>query len=236
MPGGAVSAVSRRSETGAAREHGPCPAGVGAAAPPLRRRCGLAACTTWVESNLVHAGQPCRVRAPRDENCLPCVAATRLRLLELDLRLGRLGSWRIVRETRESPPLALQARTWTRPSRCWATVTPIVLDRHPKADYVKDLRSWMEEVAEAIAESCHRQGLPEPFAIDVNKNSWHRGVPRAVPGKTGFPLMPVKPGQPARQQVHACLWFGCEVEGPVLLGAGRYRGYGLCKPLAGGSQ
>lgn len=154
----------------------------------------------------------------------------------IDLRLGRLGSWRIMRETRESPPLALQPQTWTRPSRSWATVTPIVLDRHPKADYVKDRSGWAQEVAGVIAESCCRQGLPEPVGIDVGKNCWHRGVPRAIPGKSGFPLMPVKPDQSTRQQVHACLWFDRDVEGPLLLGAGRYRGYGVCKPIGGDNQ
>ena len=82
-------------------------------------------------------------------------------------------------------------------------------------------------------ESCRRQGLPEPAEIDVGKTCWQRGSPRAVPGKGGFALMPVKPGQPARQQVHAWLRFDQPVEGPLLLGAGRYRGYGLCKPWNG---
>ncbi len=154
----------------------------------------------------------------------------------IDLRLGRLGMWRIARETRESPPLALQPWNWTRPSRSWATVTPIVLDRHPKADYAKDRQGWVQEVAAAIVESCRRQSLPEPVGIDIGKNCWHRGVPRAVPGRSGFPLMPVKPDQSARQQVHACLWFDRDVEGPLVLGAGRYRGYGLCKPLGRGDQ
>lgn len=156
--------------------------------------------------------------------------------MPIDLRLGRLGCWRIMREMRESPPLALQSRTWTKPSRTWATVTPIVLDRHPKADYVKDRYGWAQEVAHAIAESCRRQGLPEPVGIDVGRNCWHRGVPRAIPGKSGFPLMPVKSDQSSRQQMHACLWFNCDVEGPLLLGAGRYRGYGVCKPFGGDDQ
>lgn len=154
----------------------------------------------------------------------------------IDLRLGALGTWRIVRETRESPPLALQPQIWTAPARTWATVSPIVLDRHPKADYAKERDRWCQEVAQAIAESCRRQGLPEPMAIDVDKTSWHRGAPRAIPGKGGFPLLSTKHSQPARQQVHAWLRFDRDVEGPLLLGAGRYRGYGLCKPWTGGGQ
>jgi CRISPR-associated protein Csb2 len=46
-------------------------------------------------------------------------------------------------------------------------------------------------------------------------------------------LMPVKHGQTSRQQVHAWLRFGQPVEGPLLLGTGRYRGYGVCRTLKG---
>jgi len=87
-------------------------------------------------------------------------------------------------------------------------VTPIVLDRHPKTDRSKDRGRWSLEVAEIIAESCERQGLPRPADIDVDKTSWHRGAPRAVAGKSsGYPLMPVKKGQNPRQQVHAWIRF-----------------------------
>lgn len=150
---------------------------------------------------------------------------------EIRLKCGSLGDWTLARETRPMPPLTLQERTWVERSTIWATVTPIVLDRHPKTERSKDRAGWTAEVAAIIAESCTRQGLPEPVAIDVDKTSWHRGVPRAVAGKSaGYPLMPVKSGQNARQQVHVWIQFSKPVEGPLLLGAGRYRGYGLCRP------
>jgi len=150
---------------------------------------------------------------------------------------GSIGEWTLGRETRESPPLTLQRESWTAASDTWATVTPIVLDRHPKADRAKDLERWSLEVAAVVAESCQRQGLPEPVGIDIDKTCWHRGAPRAMPGHGGgFPLMPVKPGQSARQQVHAWLRFDQPIEGPLLLGAGRYRGYGLCKPWQQGER
>ena len=154
----------------------------------------------------------------------------------VQLKAGALGTWTLTRETRPSPALTLQSRTWTGPSSVWATVTPIVLDRHPKSERSRDREQWSLEVAEIIAESCERQGLPRPIGIDVDKTSWHRGAPRAVAGKSaGYPLMPVKPGQHKRQQVHAWLEFEQPVEGPLLLGTGRYRGYGVCRPWRGGS-
>jgi CRISPR-associated protein Csb2 len=152
----------------------------------------------------------------------------------VELKAGTLGAWTLVRETRSSLPSNLQGRTWTEPSDIWATVTPIVLDRHPKVERCKDRYNWSLEVAQIIAESCTRQGLPEPVTVDVDKTSWHRGAPRAVGGKSaGYPLMPVKEGQTARQQVHAWIRFSQPVEGPLLLGVGRYRGYGLCRPWKG---
>lgn len=147
------------------------------------------------------------------------------------LKLGRLGEWTLERETRQFPAQALKLETWTEPNKVWGTVTPIVLDRFPKSDRLKDRQAWVLEVSQIIASSCRNIGLPEPAEIDIEKSSWHRGAPRAMPGKTGFPLFPIRSGQPGRVQVHAWLRFEELVRGPVVLGAGRYLGYGLCKPL-----
>lgn len=150
---------------------------------------------------------------------------------ELKLVLGDCGEWTLLREERSSPPLALRPSTWTDPSDVWASVTPVVLDKHPDHDMQSMRPQWQEEVAAIICESCERQGLPRPEIVDVDKTSWHRGAPRSRPTPNGMPLLPVKTGQAARQQVHVLLRFPCLVQGPLLLGAGRYRGYGLCKPL-----
>lgn len=152
---------------------------------------------------------------------------------EIKLTLGKLGVWTLRLEERPTPPLSLQPETITAGasgSTTWASVTPIVLDRHPKTDYAKDRTGWIEEVSEIIATSCERIGLPRPIEIDIDKTSWHRGAPRAKPGPDGYPLMPQRPGGPNRRQIHAWLRFDRPVQGPVLLGSGRYHGYGLCKP------
>lgn len=151
---------------------------------------------------------------------------------EIKLTLGNLGEWTLQREDRNARPIALRPATWTQASTVWATVTPIVLDRHSKFDpgNPKERDSWRNETADIIRASCAHIGLPVPTAVDIDKTSWHRGAPRARPGPNGMPWLPGK-SNGARQQVHALLQFDREVEGPVLLGAGRYRGYGLCKPL-----
>ena len=149
----------------------------------------------------------------------------------VDLKLGKLGTWTLKREERAIPPRALRSSTWNEPSSVWASVTPVVLDRHPKRDQRTEFSLWRDEVAASIAQSCERQGLPKPELVDIDKTSWHRGAPRAKPGPGGMPWLPGKDGVAPRQQIHVVIQFPCEVQGPILLGAGRYRGYGLCKPL-----
>ena len=151
--------------------------------------------------------------------------------LEPELQMGNLGTWTLRREERSLPPLALRSATWCEPSSVWASVTPVVLDRHPKHDQQSERAQWRDEVATSIAQSCERQGLPKPELIDVDKTSWHRGAPRSRPGPSGMPWLPSKEGTAPRQQVHVLIQFPCEVQGPLILGAGRFRGYGFCKPL-----
>jgi len=151
--------------------------------------------------------------------------------LEPKLKMGNLGTWTLRREERSLPPLALRPATWCGPSSVWASVTPVVLDRHPKHDKRTERAQWRNEIAASIVQSCERQGLPRPDLIDVDKTSWQRGAPRSKPGPNGMPWLPGKDGAAPRQQVHVLIQFPCEVQGPLLLGAGRFRGYGLCKPL-----
>ena len=45
-----------------------------------------------------------------------------------------------------------------------------------------------------------------------------------------YPAFPADPSKHQRVKVHARLEFPMPVAGPVLLGAGRYYGLGLCRP------
>lgn len=142
------------------------------------------------------------------------------------LTLGALGTWTLAREERSLAPHALRAETWCRPSDSWTTVTPVVLERHIKS---KTTEARFTEITASIVESCERIGLPRPVEIDIDKNAFLLGSPRSKPDKSGFPLL-----IPDRQQIHVWLRFPSIVEGPVILGAGRYRGYGLFKPVHSG--
>jgi len=175
---------------------------------------------------------------------------------EIELALGRLGVWTVVKRDWSETRRALQPETWTAfpaGTTRWASVTPVVLDKFPKADRVKNRSAWTDEVAGIIADACRRIGLPRPEQIDIDTTSWHLGCPRAV-GKRrpfrgqsdtdkkdtalgdGFPFYPPKGTSASRPQVHVWLRFAEPVFGPVLLGAGRYQGYGLCKPWKEGRQ
>jgi CRISPR-associated protein Csb2 len=145
----------------------------------------------------------------------------------LELRMGRAGTWRVERETGMSPRRTLREETYTVRSRSWASVTPVLLDRMPKADRVKHPSAWREEVALIVSQSCKAIGLPEPIAVHTEKTPFFLGSLRAMPGQGGFPQL-----RKDKHQVHVVVEFDRPVQGPVLIGAGRFRGYGLMRPWA----
>ena len=111
----------------------------------------------------------------------------------------------------------LLAETWTRPARRYATATPIEFDR-----YLDDRLG--EEAEQVIATSVLRIGLPRPVRVSLSPVSalvggGHIGDVRRVGSR------------PQRPLIHAILDFGEPVRGPVILGSGRYRGLGLCRPF-----
>lgn len=142
------------------------------------------------------------------------------------LALGRLGMWTVAPDTSASPTWNLRPQVWTahpQGATQWSTVTPVVFDRHPKAT---ERAEYQEEVATMIATACTRIGLPEPRGVIVTAMSAHLGVPPAF----SFPRLRRKDGSD-RRHTHAILVFEEPVCGPILVGAGRYRGYGFCRPL-----
>jgi CRISPR-associated protein Csb2 len=142
------------------------------------------------------------------------------------VRAGRLGSWRIERPTAASPPYNLVPETWTaypKGATHWSTVTPMVFDRHPKEH---GSLQYQRELAETVAVACQRMGLPQPSGIIPTAVSAHLGVPLSH----AFPRLQRK-DRSLRRHVHLILAFEEPVCGPILLGAGRYRGYGLLRPI-----
>lgn len=110
----------------------------------------------------------------------------------------------------------------------WATVTPIVLDRHLK-------RKDDAEIRELVAHACEHAGLPrpDPGRIRVGKHSALQGVPPARPlrGEPPWTRWKLPKSLQSRQLVHAVIEFDQPICGPVLLGAGRFTGLGLCRGI-----
>ncbi len=143
-----------------------------------------------------------------------------------ELKLGPLGVWTAEPVTASQPPWNLRAEAWTAHSNGathWSSVTPIVFDRHPKA---KDKAQYQQEAAGMIADACTRIGLPKPREVIVTQVSAHLGVPPAF----AFPRLQRKDGS-QRRHTHAILVFDEPVCGPVLVCAGRFRGYGAFRPM-----
>lgn len=154
------------------------------------------------------------------------VLRTAARVCKEGLKLGRLGAWKLDASMMARPLETLRAATWTahpEGSIQWSTVTPIAYDQHPKS---KKKAEYLAEVAAMIAGGCERIGLPRPREVIVTPVSTHLGSPPAH----AFPRLRRKDGS-ERRHTHAILLFEEPVCGPVVVGAGRYRGYGLCRPM-----
>jgi CRISPR-associated protein Csb2 len=144
--------------------------------------------------------------------------------------LGRPVQIRIRRV--EIPDKAtLNVVRWCKPSRRFVTATPIALDRHPG-----NLRSNVERTAEkaaaeaesCIADACERIGLPRPLNVCISLAPLLFGAQHV----RQFAPWPPQSGRARRARVHAEIEFSEKVCGPVLVGAGRYFGLGLCLPVA----
>jgi CRISPR-associated protein Csb2 len=139
----------------------------------------------------------------------------------LKLVFGKLGELLIEVSVTAPQQMALRAKTWTQASRRWATVTPIAFDRHPKG------KDPFTEIEAAIIVACERVGLKDLVqSIAITPVSSFSGSP----ANRSFPNLQRKSGGNIHH-THAVITFKEAVRGPLMLGAGRYRGYGFCRPL-----
>jgi CRISPR-associated protein Csb2 len=147
----------------------------------------------------------------------------------LTLARGTLPPFR-VRRVEVSAKWSLSPDRWCRRSTRFITATPIALDRNPG-----DLRSNRDgrarkaalEAQQVISDACLRVVGVHPSSIEVS-------LAPLLPGAQHvrfFPPWPARPGRPLRVKVHADIHFNVPVTGPLLLGAGRYFGLGLCLPI-----
>ncbi|TVR75325.1 MAG: type I-U CRISPR-associated protein Cas5/Cas6 [Spirochaetaceae bacterium] len=153
----------------------------------------------------------------------------------LGFLIGEDGEWEVPISPSESirlasdigatPPVSLRDCTWLRSSTRWASVTPVGMDRMQNRRRSDPDRWAAGEVERMLV----RAGYPEPASVRVMPVSVHRGSPAV------FDVPPIvrKDGR-VRRMVHVDVQFPEPVSGPILIGSGRYRGYGLCKPCTTG--
>jgi len=147
----------------------------------------------------------------------------------LRLTIGRHGIVFIQRQRGVSSLYGLNPVRWTRPSTRWLTATPIALSRNPGNLRSRDpdvVRRAVESAEGIVAAECEHIGLPTPLKVWIHRRSLVGGAPAAH----RFMPFPADGNGPRRVCVHAELLFDSPVRGPVLLGAGRYFGLGLCVP------
>ena len=115
---------------------------------------------------------------------------------------------------------SLKPERYATKSKIWKSVTPVVLDHHPKRN---------KSPADILADACQRVRLPKPARTHTSRYASVSGVPPAYVRKEGVRgWHHPKPGFLDNKYVcHATVEFERPVRGPVMLGAGRYYGLGL---------
>lgn len=115
----------------------------------------------------------------------------------------------------EPRPFAAHPDRWSRSSYNWCTAVPAIHERRRPLD-LDEVSRW-----------CRHAGLPDPVAFRSAR------VP-LVPGALDLaPIEVNRPDRPALPYSHVELRFERPISGPVVIGSGRQRGFGLCVPLGG---
>ncbi len=150
----------------------------------------------------------------------------------LELASGTLPAVR-VRRVEIAGKASVRPSMWVRPARRFVTATPIALDRNPgnlRSNAGGSAHRAAREAQQYVADACERIGLPRPSYVAIALAPLVSG---SQPVRAFLPW-PGTPGRPPRVRVHAEIRFFEPVRGPVLLGAGRYFGLGLCLPVGAG--
>jgi CRISPR-associated protein Csb2 len=163
-------------------------------------------------------------------NALRAVAAWKAHKGWRELKLACSGFDVTFTPSGEGTQRSLDPAPYVAVAKTWATCTPILLDRHLKA---KGNAERDAEIATLLCHACANVGLPDPARICAGKHSAVQGAPSAYPSGraprwTGWRL---PESLTSRQLMHAVLQFEEPVRGPVILGAGRFVGLGLCRAL-----
>ena len=157
---------------------------------------------------------------------------------DLTLPMGTRGPVHLRRVAGIPELISLRPALWKRPSRRWLSATPVALPRHPgsltRGSSAARARAWRRAEA-SVRLACEHVGLCDPSEIRLSLDPWMSGTrkvadfpPFRQAGRNGDPVR--------RQLVHVSLTFRDRVCGPFMLGAGRFFGLGLMRPLSERSE
>lgn len=155
--------------------------------------------------------------------------------LSRNLELGILDA----HSAQASTPAPVASRQfWARRARTWSSVTPVALDRHPRLRRNPDLEELSAAVEPIVSQMCERVGLPGPESVTASPVSvWSAVPPVAFGSRRGFPQYCVGGHRGNRRfTTHVTVQFPQDVRGPLIIGAGRYFGYGLLLPTPGSTR
>lgn len=132
---------------------------------------------------------------------------------------------------------------WARPSRIWTSVTPIALDRFPRALRAKgalDFAAFDDQVTDLVTSMCVYRQLPAPRTVRAISGSPMVAVPPVGGGRrprVAFAPYRTEGTGRVRYTTHLQITFDQPVRGPLVLGSARHFGYGLFLPSdRGGDQ
>ena len=114
-------------------------------------------------------------------------------------------------------PATATPRRWRQRSRAWATAVPAVHERFGKLN-LTELQRW-----------CRHAGLPEPVWFLSARVPLVPGALTLHPSEVQ--RRPDRSTEPDKPYSHIALRFAEAVRGPVVIGGGRSRGFGLCVPI-----
>ena len=149
----------------------------------------------------------------------------------LTLAGGTLPPFRI-RRVDVPAKKSLSSELWCRASNRFITATPIALDKNPgnlRSNQHSTAHRASLEAQASIMDACSRVVGIRPVSVEVS-------LAPLLPGAQhvrAFLPWPGRAGRTPRVRVHADIRFAENVRGPLLVGAGRYFGLGLCLPIGG---
>lgn len=133
------------------------------------------------------------------------------------LRVPGIGTIELDRRADHRSPRGARAARWVGPATTWQSATPVVLDRFPR-------RQLTEE--DVVADGCVAAGFPRPRSVELRRSPFVDGG--VMVRRHQVPFRDRGDRRPLR---HVRLEFEAQVTGPVLVGALRHLGFGLCAPV-----